>query len=348
MDRLDDDAYFDRMLRDGISAVDPWSPGDEPPDPLDLLDRADARHAGRGPAGRLWQRLRPARPGFTLVAAAAAVAVVFVIAVPVTLLRGRTPATAPYDAPGLLRYADGAAEPPARTTLAALSAAVGRLTDEPPAGAYTRVRTQTWAADLTGGPAAAPFREELWWQADGSGTRLRVPLPGQAPGSTRGVDPGWAAAAVQPTVFGVGELRIPVPRVDLRPEILAGELIAENPDAAHDPAAMLRVVETLFGWHDLGAPQRSAVLRVLADTDGLVDRGTVVDRAGRTGTAVSADGTDAGVSKRDILVFDPVDGRLLAYEQILLSRPARSSVPVPSLAAYTVFLGSTRAPAPTA
>lgn len=87
------------------------------------------------------------------------------------------------------------------------------------------------------------------------------------------------------------------------------------------------------------SPQlQAALLRVLADEPGLVDRGQVVDRAGRHGVAVSVDSAYTGLPTRYTLILDPHTGMLLDYEQTLTTTASKLNVPNPSVIGYTVWL----------
>jgi hypothetical protein len=83
---------------------------------------------------------------------------------------------------------------------------------------------------------------------------------------------------------------------------------------------------------------------VLADTDGLTDRGEVTDRAGRRGVAFSVD-SDAGAT-RDIVVFDPATGQLLSYERVVLVSPPRTAVRAPAVVTYVLYLARDRTDQP--
>jgi hypothetical protein len=65
----------------------------------------------------------------------------------------------------------------------------------------------------------------------------------------------------------------------------------------------------------LTGPDRATLLRALAATD-LVSRGTVVDRAGRAGIAVSAGSQRSSARWELVVVLDPDSGELLAVEEV--------------------------------
>lgn len=57
---------------------------------------------------------------------------------------------------------------------------------------------------------------------------------------------------------------------------------------------------------------RAAILRILADIDGVSWRGTTKDRAGRDGVAISV----AGAGAEQLLIFDAGTGALLAWDEV--------------------------------
>ncbi|MEA2211080.1 MAG: hypothetical protein QOF83_1028 [Solirubrobacteraceae bacterium] len=84
----------------------------------------------------------------------------------------------------------------------------------------------------------------------------------------------------------------------------------------------------------------SAVLVSLAGLPGLSNRGSVVDRAGRPGIAVSINLADTATPRRYTLVFDPRTGALDECDEELLQDSSRLDAQAGAVVAYTVFLGS--------
>ncbi|GHH47417.1 CU044_5270 family protein [Streptomyces candidus] len=84
--------------------------------------------------------------------------------------------------------------------------------------------------------------------------------------------------------------------------------------------------------------QRAAMLDFLATRPDIQFRGSVTDRAGRTGQAVSVDSAYAGLPTRYTLIFDRNDGKLLAYEEELTTRAGALNVKVPSVISYVCYL----------
>jgi len=222
---------------------------------------------------------------------------------------------------------------PARQRLLGLASTARTSPDSHPTGRYTYVHTRTWSRDTTAGAPGGDMvcrDERLWWAPDGSGREVIAELPGLC---TAPMDGG----AVSP--YGPGEIKIVVPSPSDDPPILASQL-ADHEDFSSGPQAVLRAVCALYRYHALDAAHRVAALRVLASTSGLVYRGTVVDGAGRTGIAITVD-SDAG-GTRDVAVFDPASGRLLAYERIFLRSPTLAGLDAPALGDSVLFLGADR------
>ncbi|WP_327304867.1 CU044_5270 family protein [Streptomyces sp. NBC_01298] len=84
--------------------------------------------------------------------------------------------------------------------------------------------------------------------------------------------------------------------------------------------------------------QRAAVLRVLADTEGIAYRGEATDRAGRPGVSFSVDSDYGGLPVKHTLIFDARNGKLLAYEEELTTSAGSLNVSVPSVILYVNYL----------
>lgn len=104
-------------------------------------------------------------------------------------------------------------------------------------------------------------------------------------------------------------------------------------------------VEKFTALTDLAARQpispgaESAILRLLARIPGLINRGSVIDRAGRPGVAVALDSSYSGLLTRYTWIFDPHTGALLGDEETLIDA-GKLHVRTGSIIAYTTFLVS--------
>jgi len=355
MRRRFDPDYFEDLLRQVTREADPWP--DPEPTPrrsaADLWEIASQRRRKRGLIGRCRSRLaglllaQPRRHRILTRTLVISFTVVLAVAIGTSLaVRSRISPPHTYGAPGTLKLQFPDDAPPARARLHQLADAANNAADTIPTGTYTHVRTQTWSADPTstdGSSTVTAVEENLFWAADHSGVRTTLALPPEPAGQTTAgyvEQPPPSIGDLQRFVYGPHELTVIVDRPSNQPEILAGQMHAENP--ARTPQALVRTAADLYRFHALTPRQRAAVLQVLADTDGLVDRGQVTDRAGRPGVAISVDGSESGVQVRDILIFDPVTGALLSHEQLLLTRPTLAEALTPSVAAYVLYLTNSR------
>jgi len=72
----------------------------------------------------------------------------------------------------------------------------------------------------------------------------------------------------------------------------------------------------------------------------LINSGTVIDRVGRSGVAVSLESAFGGLPTRYTLIFDPSTGGLLGEEETLMGNPGKLAVRSHAVIAYTDFLSS--------
>ncbi|MFH9133695.1 CU044_5270 family protein [Streptomyces sp. NPDC017524] len=97
------------------------------------------------------------------------------------------------------------------------------------------------------------------------------------------------------------------------------------------------VVDKLMTNH-LNPEQRAALLRVLATKKGLVTAGEVTDRAGRQGAAYTIKDGSGSIPAEHMIIVDPVNGKILAYEEIFLSSSPAMKVEGPAVVNYVTFL----------
>ncbi|PBC59577.1 hypothetical protein BKI49_33740 [Streptomyces sp. Tue6028] len=184
---------------------------------------------------------------------------------------------------------------------------------------------QTWSLAMTSGPGSRPpvtLPEErlVRWKADGSHTELVVATDPRRPGkpvvtdadpvprtvedghvlSRRTYPPSWSDA---PPVA-----RPPHDAVRLRAYL--DEIDRTGPLDA--PGLLDAVAGLLDNW-TLGTRENAALVRILADAEGLRPAGAVTDRLGRGGQAYVYD--DRAHSVRRMLVLDPATGAVLGLEE---------------------------------
>ena len=90
----------------------------------------------------------------------------------------------------------------------------------------------------------------------------------------------------------------------------------------------------------LTGPVEAILLRLLARIPNVVNGGSVTDRDGRDGVAVSIQSGDVGSPILYTLIFDPATGALLEADEALAGNPGRLDVLPGSVLAYTTWLAS--------
>jgi hypothetical protein len=85
---------------------------------------------------------------------------------------------------------------------------------------------------------------------------------------------------------------------------------------------------------------QAAVLGLLARIPSLVNLGTVVDRAGRSGVAIGLSPNGTGAPVRDTVVFSPATGALLEFDETLEGDGGALQVRPGAVLAYTTFLAA--------
>jgi hypothetical protein len=347
-----DDEHIEHQVRRLVEANDPMR-GKQIAEPrrtaAQLRQLVDQRQvvARRRVLGRPAMRLHRLAPVAAVALAAGGLLLVNVLPpgapgspAPVPVAMGAAPAALH------MQFPDQAS--PARPWLQQLAERTARLDEPVDAGRYTYLRTQSWsvestAADPHDANAVVARDERLWWAADRSGREEISTLPPQPGDASRadwldGPPPGSAGARAHYN-YRPGELAVVIDEPSTDPALLAGQLSAHEP-FSNGPQAVIRAVASMYRYHEMSPALRAAVLHVLAETDGLMNRGRVVDRAGRVGVAVSVD-TDAGAT-RDLAVLDPATGTLLSYEQVALISPPRSAVRAPAVISYVLYLAHQR------
>lgn len=174
---------------------------------------------------------------------------------------------------------------------------------------------------------------EIWITADGSGLVSSNP-----PGGNIGISDGKYGPDTPLTDW---------------PECRAGTVQSTRPsdpaEAAKlgypSPAAewMLTVASCAQEAGPIPGPAQAALLRELAATDGIEERGQVSDKLGRTGYGFATQrSNDYGDEELEI-ILDPSDGSVLAF-QILLVK-AEVTFPLPAINQYIAYEESSMVPA---
>lgn len=224
----------------------------------------------------------------------------------------------------------------ARAGLTALAGAVRERVEPHPPGRYTYTRTRSWSVDTT---SDEPYQnvtvrdEQRWWALDHSGREAIAAVPHWIPGTA----PGPVPRPDTDTRYAPGLLPVVVPELSDDVFLVSSQL-ADQGDPADGPQQTLRAVREVYRYHAPTSAQRGALLQALADTSGLMTAGTVDGGPGRRGLAVVVD-SDHGTT-RDIAVFDPSDGRLLAYDTVVLRNTKAVHLPAPAVSDSVLYIAA--------
>jgi hypothetical protein len=278
-----------------------------------------------------FQPLRPSHAAQNLVAFTA-IAVVGVLLLVRALGAGTGPALA--DTPPPLHYVPaGADAPSARALLLQLAAtAAGRPAPTPAsAGAYAYVKTVGWYLTLGQGPGAGsifPQTTQSWLRPNGSGRVVNT----TGAGSGRTVDDMRIGSG--PRLF----------KLSTDPRILARQLAVGHPQSDGPQERLVAFTDTA-SQQPIPPAAEAAILRLIAGTPQLVNRGTVTDRAGRAGVAVGLEAPQLGNAYT--LILSPHTGQLLGFEQTAIGNAANRHVRPGAVVSYTTIISAGYAPTTT-
>nr|BFE77818.1 hypothetical protein GCM10020093_004190 [Planobispora longispora] len=286
-----------------------------------------------------------------LISGLATAAAATVVAVLSSLDRA-APAHAATPAP--LAYA-GAGGRPVREALLEIAERAARLPDDTGAGRYLYTRTRGWhlGSAVNGRSvrsAVVPVVTERWTAPDAPGRVRTVTSSPEFPSEESLA--AWAAEGrpgLRPQVSDETlDLRPRWNPDDLAPdpEALGAALGWGGPPEAGE-AELLMTIADLYREQPVRPAVRGAALRLLSGLTGLRYEGTVTDRAGRAGVAVSLDSDHGGLPNRHTLIFDGRTGVLLGEERTLTVTAGELDVPVPSVISYTLFMDAGRSNSPT-
>lgn len=289
-------------------------------------------------------------------------AVATALAVLVTQLPGGHGTGAAYAAtPPMLRY--HAAGKPAAKVLDDLAARITGQPDTTGTGDVRYVRVRRWLlvptldADRgTGGAAVTADLIETWLAGDGAGQVLRTPGGVRAEGTGQALPPGSKAAEATAETGSGRFTEVPLDLAALPQDPVAlANWLDQRPDTKATGSRPSSVAARRIGglravWDQQPVPPevQARFLRVLADTPGLVDEGTVTDRAGRSGRAVAVEADEGAARVRHVLILDPGTGAPLGYEKILLTERGQEQwtplqpVRVPAVVEYVAYLAAAR------
>lgn len=263
------------------------------------------------------------------------------LALPIALiarLGSRASSAALAATPKPLHYMAGTSGESARDVLAGLAtAAAHQPRSAAPSGRYAYIEMAGWGlatqvrGDRTSSTITSGFSES-WLAPNGSGWLVsRKLLNSDTP--LRGIQSSPVVAHME---LPAG---MPLLRLSTDPAILARQLATGHP-AENGPAERFIALTDLAGREPIPFPVEAVILRDLADIPGLMNSGTVIDRAGRSGVAVSLDSAYSGALTRYTLIFAPRTGRLLGQEQTLIGDSKGLNVRPGSVISYTTFLAA--------
>jgi len=130
----------------------------------------------------------------------------------------------------------------------------------------------------------------------------------------------------------------PVPVLSADASLLRRRLGIGASSDEQSSAALVRFVG-LADAEPIAPRVEAGILRLLAAIPGVIADGTVSDRAGRAGDAVSLDSEDAGRSVRYTLVFAADTGRLQEADETFIG-DGPADVPEGATLAYTTFIAT--------
>lgn len=227
--------------------------------------------------------------------------------------------------PPLLQYQTTAAAPSGQELLRQLAAIAERQPTKP-AGRYDYVKTRGWYYDVAVGSNGSvagqldPTFRQQWISPDGSG-RLEETRSGQSTLNDTFPVGGLSGPRAWPT----------------DPASLRTELAKSHPN--YGTFEWFTAMGDVWNVQVVSPRLQAGLLRMLADERQLTNAGTVTDRVGRTGVAVSTESSNSGLNTRYTLIFDPKTGMLLDFEQILLEA-GKLPVKAPATSSYTVWIST--------
>ena len=169
-----------------------------------------------------------------------------------------------------------------------------------------------------------PSTTQSWAAPDGT-THVHRVFTNRADGSR----------SVDDFAYGKG----PVPRQLSTDEAMLARQLALGHPLSNGPVETFMALTDLALLQPIAPGAESAILRLLARTPALINRGSVIDRAGRRGVAVALDSNYSGLLTRYTWIFDPHTGALLGNEEMLID-PGKLHVRKGSVISYTTYLSS--------
>lgn len=244
---------------------------------------------------------------------------------------------------------------PAKAHLLALAAAAARdaslLGD---AGSTHSVHTSTWdlSTRVDGDAvrsAVVPEETDLLWAGDQPGHitvrtgQTYFPSESYRKAWEHAGKPGEPGQVIRDEALAPGGYTsmytYPLPT---NPAQLLAAFQAGHPIDVDGTGALVTAVRDLYKDTVPVPAIRAAALQLLAGRGDVVSLGELKDRAGRSTQAFAVDTSYTGLPQRQILMFDPATGALLASEDLLTKTAGALGVAVPSVISYTLFFPTSR------
>ena len=143
-------------------------------------------------------------------------------------------------------------------------------------------------------------------------------------------------------------MRSEVPALSASPAAAAQLLVAGRRGGGWAPGWAFEDLVALARSRPVPGAAQALLLRRLAVIPGVVNEGNTIDRAGRTGAAVSLDSSYSGEPITYTLIFDPATGALLESDDTLGGPPHHLDALQGSVVAYTTILSAGYVTTPTA
>jgi hypothetical protein len=240
---------------------------------------------------------------------------------------------------------------PARDGLYRLAAIAEKGTELPGDGRGPHVvRTESWSLSTRVDgrqirSAVVPEVTELTWNADRSGhITVRTGKPYfpsadyQATWKDEG-SPGKSGTVVRDETWQQGGYTPMFPNLPLPSDNdrLLATLKAGHPIDKLGTGELAVAINDLYIESQPGPAVRASLLRLLAARPDVVSLGRLTDRAGRPVEGFAIDSALTGLPQRQIMMFSPMTGTLLAAEEILTKDAGKLGVRIPSVISYRLY-----------
>ncbi|MEV6272139.1 CU044_5270 family protein [Kribbella sp. NPDC051936] len=194
--------------------------------------------------------------------------------------------------------------------------------------------------------AVVPELTELNWNADRSGhLTVRTGQPYFPNADYRSAwksegSPGKQGTIVSEEIWPAGGYtpmfpNLPLPTDERR---LLSILKTGHPIDQLGAGELVVAINDVYNESQPGAAVRASLLRLLAASSEVIYLGRATDRAGRPAECFAVDSTHTGLPQRQVAMFSPTTGSLLASEQILTKDAGQLGITTPSVIGYRLNL----------